>query len=639
MPEINNNTIEITGIGNDSVRSLGHIPIEFCSYQDNFYVLSAFDFSYNGIIGSDFLMKLNCKINYDNNTLKVNKDEIELCFTKPVYTFAPRCETIIECSVRNPDIKEGLVLDQNPVDSLLHPAIANCIVKVKSNSRINISVVTSSVDAAVLKAFEGQTIKDIANNFAMGFDNAVKNIIQTCNSNLLSPNGSQNNVLTRTDQTLNLLRLSHLNKEEKEALCDLCCTYSDIFHLPGDKLTYTNVLQHEIPTSSSIPINTKSYRFPDVHKPEVERQINKMLDDGIIKPSTSSWSSPIWIVTKKIDASGQRKWRVVIDYRHLNDITMGDSYPIPNKTEILDQLEKCKYFSTLDLASGFHQIRMSEKNASKTAFCVSQKHFEFTRMAFGLKSAPSTFQRLMNTALSGLQGLQCFVYLDDIIIYLYDLQAHINNLSRVFDRLRHFNLKLQPDKCVFLRKKVSYLGHIITNERVKPNQEKTKADQQFPQPRCPKDIKSFMGLVSYYPRFIPNLSKIAKPFTNLLKKNVPFDCQNEQQLAFETLKNCLTTAPILANPDFTKPLVLNCDASNFAISAILSQGPIGNDRSVAYASRTLNKAACNYSITEKECLAILFGTKVFRPYLYGRRFKIITDHRPLKWLFNCKDPG
>ncbi|CAK1589740.1 unnamed protein product [Parnassius mnemosyne] len=151
---------------------------------------------------------------------------------------------------------------------------------------------------------------------------------------------------------------------------------------------------------------------------------------------------------------------------------------------------------------------MSEKDAPKTASSVSQGHFEFTRMSFGLKNAPSTFQRFMNTALSGLQGLQCFVYLDNIVIYSYDLQTHINNLSNVFDRLRHFNLKLQPDKCEFIRKEVSYLGHIITNEGLKPNPEKTKAVQQFPQPRCPKDIKYLMGLVSYYRRFIPNQLKI-----------------------------------------------------------------------------------------------------------------------------------
>ncbi|KAL0867440.1 hypothetical protein ABMA27_008227 [Loxostege sticticalis] len=363
-----------------------------------------------------------------------------------------------------------------------------------------------------------------------------------------------------------------------------------------------------------------------------------MLKDGIIKPSVSPWSPPIWVVPKKIDASGQRKWRLVIDYRKLNDITIGDSYPIPNISEILDQLGKSKYFTTLDLASGFHQINMSKQDASKTAFSVPQGHFEFTRMPFGLKNAPSTFQRLMNTALSGLQGIQCFVYLDDIVIYSFDLPTHMSKLSNVFDRLRHCNLKLQPDKCEFLRKEVSYLGHVITDDGVKPNPEKTKAVQNFPQPKCPKDIKSLMGLVSYYRRFIPNLSKIAKPLTNLLKKDVPFNWQNEQQLAFESLKKCLISAPILAYPDFTKPFILTCDASNFAISAILSQGPIGNDRPIAYASRTLNKAESNYSITEKECLAIIFGTKTFRPYLYGRRFKIVTDHRPLKWLFNCKDP-
>ncbi|XP_063831609.1 uncharacterized protein LOC135080816 [Ostrinia nubilalis] len=260
-------------------------------------------------------------------------------------------------------------------------------------------------------------------------------------------------------------------------------------------------------------------------------------------------------------------------------------------------------------------------------------------MPFGLKNAPSTFQRLMNTALSGLNGIQCFVYLDDIVIYSPDLNSHVNNLASVFHKLRKFNLKLQPDKCEFLRKEVTYLGHVITNEGVKPNPDKIKAVTEFPIPESPKDVKSFLGLVSYYRRFIPEFSKIAKPLTSLLKKDEPFIWENPQQLAFDELKQKLTTAPILSYPDFSQPFNLTCDASNHAISAILSQGPIGKDQPVAYASRTLNKAECNYSVTEKECLAIVWGTKVFRPYLYGHRFKILTDHKPLKWLFNCKDPG
>ncbi|XP_041987906.1 uncharacterized protein LOC121739485 [Aricia agestis] len=386
---------------------------------------------------------------------------------------------------------------------------------------------------------------------------------------------------------------------------------------------------------SDIPLSL----FPECHKQEVEKQINQMLEQNIIEPSSSPWSSPIWVVPKKLDSNGQRKWRIVIDYRKLNDISVGETYPIPQISEILDQLGKSKYFTTLDLASGFHQIRISADDAPKTAFSVPQGHFQFNRMPFGLKNAPSTFQKLMNTCLSGLQGSRCFVYLDDIVIYSFDLESHIDNLKAVFDRLRKFNLKLQPEKCQFLRKEVVYLGHTIGEDGVRPNPKITEAVTKFPTPKSPKDIKSFLGLVSYYRRFIPNFSKIAKSLTNLLKKDAPFSWKEEQQLAFETLKQSLISAPILAYPDFSQPFILTCDASNYAISAILSQGPVGRDRPIAYSSRTLNKAEINYSVTEKECLAIVFGTKVFRPYLFGRRFKIITDHKPLNWLFNCKDPG
>ncbi|XP_062526266.1 uncharacterized protein LOC134199436 [Bombyx mori] len=364
-----------------------------------------------------------------------------------------------------------------------------------------------------------------------------------------------------------------------------------------------------------------------------------MLQDKIIEPSSSPWSSPIWIVPKKLNSQGERTWRIVIDYRNLNNITVGETYPIPQISEILDQLGNSRYFSTLDLTSGFHQILIDPLDAPKTAFSVPQGHFQFNRMPFGLKNAPTTFQKLMNNCLSGLQGNRCFVYLDDIVIYSYDLKSHINNLSKVFERIRNYNLKLQPEKCEFLRKEVGYLGHIINEEGVKPNPDKIQAVAKFPTPKSPKDIKSFLGLVSYYRRFIPDFSKLAKPLTSLLKKDTAFNWQNEQQLSFETLKSKLISAPILAYPDFSQPFLLTCDASNYAISAILSQGQIGKDRPIAFASRTLNKAECNYTVTEKECLAVIFGTKIFRPYIYGHHFTVITDHKPLEWLFRCKDPG
>ena len=622
-PESRVDVVRIKGIDSkDPITSHGSLTLDLSLspgyiVSHKFHIFDNLGFPYDGIIGNDLFVKNGCRINYDSGMLEIAHHHIKLSFNHPSYTIEPRTETIIECLVQNPEVKEGIILDQHICDKLL---VANSIVKVKNNNRINVSILNVSEKPISIDPNLSLTLIPITKN-------------EIC---LSQPNA---NCYERTNEVLKQLRTSHLNSEESEILYDICSQYADIFHLPDDELTSTSAIKHEIKTSSSQPINVKSYRFPEVHKDEVRTQIGKMLEQNIIKPSTSPWSSPIWIVPKKVDASGKRKWRIVIDYRKLNDVTIGESYPIPQINEILDQLGNSKYFTTLDLASGFHQIEISDEDVPKTAFSVPEGHYEFIRMPFGLKNAPATFQRLMNTVLSGLQGIHCYVYLDDIVIYSYDLTSHVQKLSYTFDRLRKFNLKLQPDKCEFLRKEVTYLGHTISETGLKPNPEKIKAVSEFPVPKCAKDVKSFLGLVSYYRRFLHDFSKLAKPLTSLLKKDIPFDWTNSQQLAFETLKNNLTSAPVLIYPDFTKPFILTCDASNYAISAILSQGEVGKDRPIAFASRTLNKAETNYSVTEKECLAIIFGTKIFRPYLYGHKFKILTDHRPLRWLFNCKEPG
>lgn len=286
-----------------------------------------------------------------------------------------------------------------------------------------------------------------------------------------------------------------------------------------------------------VPIQSKNYRFPEIHKEEVKKQVAKMLNQGIIQPSISPWSSPLWVVPKKPDASGKIKWRIVIDYRKLNNVTIGDAYPLPNITDILDQLGTAKYFTTLDLASGFHQIPMNPEDVPKTAFTSPTGLYEYVRMLFGLKNAPATFQRLMNNVLSGIQGLHCFVYLYDIVIYANSIQDHSTKLESVLQRLKDNNLKLQPDKCEFMRHEVAYLGHVITNNGVSPDPSKTKVIENFPIPKNPKDIKSFLGLVGYYRRFIPNFAKLSKPLTKLLNKDINFSWSNEQQEAFDTLQN------------------------------------------------------------------------------------------------------
>jgi len=436
------------------------------------------------------------------------------------------------------------------------------------------------------------------------------------------------------------LLTEHLNKEEKEALKQICEEFCDTFYLEDDVLTCTSTVSHEINTrTDSAPVNVRPYRLPEKHKKEVSRQIEKMLSEEIIRPSTSQWNAPILVVPKKSDASGTQKLRIVVDFRRLNDLTIGDSYPLPNVTDILDQLGNAKYFSTLDLASGYHQIAMSERDKNKTAFSTPYGHYEFNRMPFGLKNAPATFQRLMNAVLAGLQGIRCLVYLDDIVIYGSSLQEHNKRLTEALQRLRKHNLKLQVEKCEFLRKEVTYLGHIISEDGISPDPAKLSAVKNFPTSKKVKDVQSFIRLAGYYRKFIKNFSKIAKPLTMLTKKDNKFNWNTEQQNAFDSLKEKLTSAPVLSYPDFTRQFLITTDASDYAIGAILSQGPVDQDRPIAYASRILNKAEQNYNTTEKELLAIVWAVKHFRPYVYGTKFLIITDHKPLIWLFSINDPG
>ena len=454
---------------------------------------------------------------------------------------------------------------------------------------------------------------------------------------------SENTPITMDENRFNnikqTLRLDHLNFEEKDHITKLCLKYPEIFYLEGDKLTFSNRIKHSIKTTDPNPIFTKSYRYPYVHKQEIKKQIDKLLEQGIIQPSFSPWSSPVWIVPKKMDASGIQKWRLVIDYRKLNCNTVKDVYPLPNITDLLDQLGKCKYFSTIDLCSGFHQIEVEEEDREKTAFTVENGHWEFSRLPFGLSNSPRTFSRVMDNVLSGLQGEQCLCYMDDIIVYSATLEEHIDRLENVFNRLATSNLKIQPDKCEFLRKEVAYLGHVVTPEGIKPNPAKIEAVVNFPQPRNPKEIKQFLGLSGYYRRFLPNYAQLVKPLTSLLKKNVEFTFNEKCVKAFERCKVLLTTAPILQYPDFEKDFIITTDASLNAIGAVLSQGEPGADLPIFYASRTLNPAETRYSAIERELLSIVWATKHFRPYIYGRKFTIYSDHKPLEWLMSVKDPG
>lgn len=612
----------VKGIGNETFETLALCPAKISI--DNFILHHSFHIvddsiplHYEGILGFDFLNTYDCLIDLKNHclNLNINNSHITIKLSNPIpenqdYLIPARVEKI--CSiVLNVDNDGDYFCPSQEITSGVYTA--NTILTVKNKSS-HISIINSNEHPVSI------------------FNcNIIPEPLEYCEVKHL------NSWVPKLEKRLQILEdtlnFDSLNYEEKSSILNICRQYNDIFHLQGDKLTTSNFGVHDIPlTENTRPIYLKPYRLPKAAKEEITEQVNKMLENDVIEPSRSPWNSPLLVVPKKSENKNEKRWRVVVDFRKLNKVTIDDVFPLPNIVDILEQLGKSTYFSTLDLADGYYQIPLDPVDRPKTAFSTQFGHYQFTRMPFGLKGAPATFQRIMNSILSGLNGVKCLVYLDDVVVYGYDLQDHNKKLLDVMQTFREFNLKLQPKKCQFLRKEIIYLGHKITSEGVRPDPEKISAVMNFPRPASHKEIKSFLGLCNYYRRFIPNFSHIAEPLNKLLRKDISYSWDAFCEEAFDELKRSLTSYPILQHPDHSKEFIVSTDASNVAIAGILSQKFNSADLPIAFASRVLNHAERNYSTIEKELLAIVWSVKRFRPYLYGRHFTIQTDHRPLTWL-------
>lgn len=594
----------------------------FPSLTTKKFIFHVFDFHkyFDGLLGYETLQDLDAKIDSKLNTIQILNQTFKMYRKYPDII----CKTIPKQSILNIEIpvteKSG---DFFLEDFEVLPKLIICSGLYKASE--NKAFITIRNDSKNDQQFALQNPMQIElNNFEIISSDEI-------NHHDFQPE--------RYRKLIDQLRLDHLNTEEKKKLLEVINEYQDLFHVDNEPLSATNGTTHVIRTSDDLPVYQKSYRYPYCHREEVSNQISKMLKEGIIRPSSSPWNSPIWVVPKKIDASGQQKWRIVVDYRKVNAKTVDDKFPIPNISDILDKLGRSHYFTTLDLTSGFHQIKMEPQDIIKTAFSTEDGHYEYTRMPFGLKNAPATFQRHMNVVLAGLIGKICFVYMDDIIVFSTSLEEHCVNLSKVFDALSAANLKIQLDKSEFLKKEVAFLGHVITDEGVKPNPDKIDAIQNWPIPKTEKQIKEFLGTIGYYRKFIQDFSKITKPLTQCLRKGEQVEHTPQFIKSFEQCKQILSSSSILQYPDFSKPFILTTDASKYALGAVLSQGPIGKDKPIAFASRTLNKSEENYSTIEKELLAIFWATKYFRPYLFGRKFILYTDHQPLTYALNLKDPS
>lgn len=581
--------------------------------------LFKFHDEYQMLLGTDILRALDAKIDLESKVVVTPYGKIPFHYAinhlinSRTHFLEANTEKVIKIPIRN--VKSGFGL--LPEIKIKTAIIKEGIVKIKDHEAICTIVNTSSVPINI----------------------TIRNPLNVDPINSIDPNEKQSlNSLRDKSQDPIDIQLEHLNSEERLKIENLIKSYRDLFQEPNLKLTCTDKIKHEIITHDEVPVYSRPYRYPQTFNNEVTNQIEEMLENKIIQPSNSPYNSPLWIVPKKPDQSGKQKWRLVIDYRRLNEKTVDNKYPLPNISALLDKLGRSNYFSCIDLKNGFHQIPMHKNSIAKTAFSTDTGHFEFIRMPFGLKNGPPTFARLMSEVLSGIP--HCVTYLDDIIVFSTGLEEHINDLKSVFNRLRAANLKIQPDKTTFCKKEVNYLGHIVTPDGIKPDPNKISAIKKFPIPRTVKEIKSFLGLVGYYRKFISNFANLTKPLTRCLKKKTKINLKDPEYInCFEKCKNLLSNAPILKYPDFEKPFILTTDASNVALGAVLSQNHNGDNLPVAYASRTLSDTEQNLSTIEKEMLAIIFGTTYFRPYLYGRKFKLYTDHRPLVWLSSLKEPN
>ena len=402
--------------------------------------------------------------------------------------------------------------------------------------------------------------------------------------------------------------------------------------IPNDdvELTSTPVATHDIVLEAGVrPIYIPAYRQSHDKRELVEGIVEDMLKKGIVRPSKSPWNSPLLLVPK---ANG--KWRAVVDYRRLNKVTVPDRYPIPVMLDLLRDVGRGNYyFSSIDLTSGFWQVDLTERSRALTAFSTPRGHYEFLKMPFGLKGSPPTFARIMNHVFHGLIGKTLHVYLDDILVCSKTKEEHLAQLDLVFTKLKEAHLLINPEKCKFLRSKLVFLGHVLDNEGLKTTDDKVKAIQQYPTPKSVTEVRSFLGLANFLRLYVDHFAHTAAPLTQLLKDGAKFSWSDEQDEAFEALKEKLSSTPVLIYPDFNEPFVIQTDACKTGVGAALMQRRDGQLRPIAYYSAKCSPAEQQYGITHLEGLAVIKALEQFREIIHGYKIEVHTDHQALTSFF------
>ena len=584
-------------------------------FEQEFFVIQ--NLSYQGILGLNFYHKIKNSLTYDNDLKLI--------------------EIIEDKTKTNVYLKENTKLKENS-KTLCDIVILESVVPIlfKQSSRIS-DFYNLNIDECLLNNNVCAIFIDNNNDFPVYLPKGIK---LGSGTSFEFPSAEeiqyfiQTSIETQSEENdMSTINIDETNSEEKRQVKELLEKFKSNFAFHPHQLGRAKGYKHHIDTECSEPIKLKSYRLGYAEREEAERQVAELLKAGLIRKSTSSWSTPIIMVKQN------NKFRMVYDFRKLNNVTKEQVFPIPRIEEMLDSMEGKPYRSSMDFKSGFHQIELTEESKPKTAFVAGGASYEWTVLPFGLKNAPMAFQSYVNQMLEGLINKTCSIYIDDLLAYSTTFEDHLRDLETIMKRIESHNMKLNPSKCHFLCKQFKFLGFIINADGMLPDPAKTKAISEMKVPRTIKEIRRFLGMCCYYRKHIFKYSEIVRPITNLLKKESKLQWSNECQIAFDEMKKRLTEAPILAHYSRDKPLILYTDASNFAVAAILAQEVDGKEKVLQYASGLMDKHQLNYTISEKEMLAIVWSCVKFRHYLLGQKFKIITDHCSLCYLMKLRNPS
>lgn len=440
----------------------------------------------------------------------------------------------------------------------------------------------------------------------------------------------------RNDKLKKFLK-ERIPKYAREDVLSLCDRYADVFLLDGELISCCNFFEANLVPKDAEIVYTPQYRLPHAHRDEIIRVNRELIEQDIIEESFSPHNSPLILVPKK--GSSKTKWRMVVDFRKLNKKLIPAKFPLPRIDDIFDNLGNSTVYSVLDLSSGFYQIPLKKECRQYTSFTTPLGQFQYKRLPQGCSASPGQFSRAMQIAFSKMIPKKAWVYMDDLICLGKSQKDHLSNLEEIFKVCRERNLKLNPEKCQFFKPEVLYLGHILSSEGIKPNPEKYEVIENYPRPVNGGEAKRFVAICNFYRKFIRNFSTLTKPLTNLSRKRVVFDWTPECEQAFQTLKKTLVRGPILHYPNFKKTFIVTCDASDVGCGGLLSQlNDKGEEVPICFASKNFTQGERNKPAIEKELIALHWAILHFKPYLYGTRFLCKSDHRPLSFIWNLRNP-